>query len=328
MQRRQFIAFLGIAAVTRTLAARAQQPVPVIGFLSSRSSNDSASVEAAFRAGLRETGFTVGQNVQIIYGWAGGQFDRLPSLAAELVERRVSAIVAVGGDATADAAKEATTTIPIVFITGTDPAKTGLVKNFNKPESNVTGVTLFSTAVEQKRLELLHTLLPNATTFAMLINPKKKYSGVERDEMESAAKTLGERVSLRVLNASTTGDIEVAFEAIARSKIEALLVGTDSFFSTERKLILRLTERHQVPAIYDSRVQVEEGGLISYGSVYADVYRQAGTYAGRILKGARPADLPVLLPTKFELFINLKTAKALGLTIPPGVLAIADEVIE
>ena len=326
MQRRQFIALLGGAAVTRPLAARAQQPAPVIGFLSSRSADDSALVEVAFRKGLQDTGFAVGQNVQVMYGWAEGRFDRLPSLATDLVERRVSVIVAVGGDVAADAAKAATTAIPIVFITGTDPAKTGLVTRFNRPESNVTGITLFSTAVEQKRFEIFRELVPNASTFAILLNPKKKYSDVERGEMESAARSLGEHV--RILNASTARDIETAFEDIARAKIKAILIGTDPLFSAERKLILALAERHGVPAIYDSRVQVEEGGLISYGASYADAYRQAGTYAGRILKGARPADLPVLLPTKFELVINMKTTKALRLTVPPNTLAIADEVID
>jgi len=328
MQRRQFITLLGVAAVARPLAARAQQPGPVIGFLSSRSAKDSASVEAAFRTGLRDTGFTVGQNVQVIYGWAEGQFDRLPSLAAELVERGVSVIVAVGGNTAAEAAKAATTTIPIVFVTGSDPAKTGLVARLNRPESNVTGMTLLSSALEQKRLELLRELVPNATMFGKLLNPTRRASDVERDEIQSAARSLGEHIQVRVLDAGTAGDIETAFEDIARSKIEALLVGTDALFSTERKRILTLAARYRVPAIYDSRIQVEEGGLISYGTSYPDTYRAAGIYAGRILKGARPGDLPVLLPTKFELVINVKTAKTLGLTVPPGILVAADEVIE
>jgi putative tryptophan/tyrosine transport system substrate-binding protein len=328
MRRRDFITLLGSTVAAWPLAGRAQQLVPVIGFLSSRSANDSASVEAAFRTGLRDTGFTVGQNVQVIYGWAEGQFDRLPSLAAELVERRVSVIVAVGGNTAADAAKAATTTIPIVFITGSDPAKTGLVARLNRPESNVTGIALLTSALEQKRLELLRELVPKVTMFGKLLNPTRRNSDVGRDEIQSAARSLGEHIQVRVLDASTARDIETAFEDIARSKIEALLVGTDALFSTERKRILTLAARYGVPAMYDSRIQVEEGGLISYGTSYADAYREAGMYAGRILKGARPADLPVLLPTKFELVIDAKTAKTLGLTVPPGVLVAADEVIE
>jgi putative ABC transport system substrate-binding protein len=328
MRRRDFITLLGSIVAAWPLAARAQQLVPVIGFLSSRSANDSASIEAAFRTGLRATGFTVGQNVQVIYGWADGQFDRLPSLADELIERRVSVIVAVGGNTAAEAAKAATTTIPIVFVTGSDPIKTGLVARLNRPESNVTGVALLASSLEQKRLELLRELVPNATTFGKLLNPRRKNSDVERDEIQSAARLLGEHIQVRVLDASTARDIETAFEDIKRSKIEALLVGTDALFSFERKLILALAASYRIPAMYDSRIQVEEGGLISYGSSYADTYREAGIYAGRILKGARPGDLPVLLPTKFELVINVKTAKTLGLNVPPGILVAADELIE
>jgi len=329
MRRRELLGLVGGAAAIWPLAARGQQPnLPVIGFLSSRSADESAIVEVAFRQGVQDAGYTVGQNVQCIYRWAEGRFDRLPALAKELVERRVSVIVAVGGDAPAEAAKAATTTIPIVFLTGTDPAKTGLVKSLNRPDGNATGVTLFSIVIEQKRLQLLRELVPHAVKFAALLNPKNRSSDFVRAEMEAGSKYLGEEISLRVLNASTRGEIEAAFEDITRSKIETLVVGTDPFFSAERNLILALAARYELPAIYDSRVQVEAGGLISYGTSYADTYRQAGVYAGRILKGARPADLPVLLPTKFELVINLKTAKALGLTVPSTLLASADEVIE
>jgi putative ABC transport system substrate-binding protein len=245
MRRRDFLGILGGTAIWPH-AARAQQPqTPVIGFLSSRSASESALVEAAFRRGLQDTGYTVGQNVQCIYSWAEGRFDQLPALATELVERRVSVIVAVGGDVAADAAKAATTTIPIVFLTGIDPAKTGLVKSLNRPEGNATGVTLFSIVVEQKRLELLRELVPHATTFGVLLNPKKKSSDFVRAEMETGAKLLGEQVSVRILNASTSREIEGAFEDIARSKIEALLVGTDPLFSVERNLILALAARYE-----------------------------------------------------------------------------------
>ena len=326
MKRRDFLGVLGGAAVAWPLTARAQKPaMPVIGFLSSRSASDSVAVEAAFRKGLAETGFDY-QNMRITHRWADGRFDRLPTLATELVEQRVSVIAAVGGDVTALAAKSATTTIPIVFVSGTDPAKTGLVASLARPGGNITGVTLFSVIVEQKRLELLRELVPATETVAVLLNQKSPLYENLRTEAEAAARSLGQRI--QILDASTEREIETAFATAVQVKAGGLLVGTSPFFSTQRNQIMALAMRHGIPAIYDSRVQVEAGGLASYGTSYDETYRQAGVYAGRILKGAKPAELPVLLPTKFELVINSTTAKALALTIPPTLLARADEVIE
>ncbi len=325
IQRREFITLLGGVTVW-PLTARAQQAMPVVGFLSSRSANDSLSVEAAFHRGLGETGYVEGRNARIAHRWADGRFERLPALAAELVEQRVSVIAAVGGDITVHAAKAASTTIPIVMVAGDDPAKTGLVASLARPGGNITGVTLFSVIVEQKRLDLLRDLVSAVDILAVLLNPRVPNYEARRIETEAAAQTLGQKI--HILDASTEREIETAFAALVQMKAGGLFVGTSPFFSTQRNQIVALAMRHGVPAIYDSRVQVEAGGLISYGASYADTYRQAGVYVGRILKGARPADLPVLLPTKFELVINLTTAKALGLAVPPSLLARADEVIE
>jgi putative ABC transport system substrate-binding protein len=330
MRRRDFIkvgAGVAACAVSLPLAARAQQrQMPVLGFLSSRSAGDSISVEAAFRKGLGEAGYVDGRNVRIVHRWAEGRNERLPALAAELVAQRVSAIAAVGGDIAVQAAKASTATIPIVMLTGTDPAKTGLVASLNRPGGNVTGVTLYSAEVEQKRLELLRELVPAADLIAVLSNPKGPNYRAKKAEIESAAQTLGQKIA--ILDASTEPEIESAFSSLLQTKAGGLLVGTDPFFSTRRNQIMALAMRHGVPAIYDSRLQVEAGGLASYGTSYTETYRQAGIYAGRVLKGTRPADLPVLLPTRFELVINLTTAKALGLALPATLLARADEVVE
>jgi putative tryptophan/tyrosine transport system substrate-binding protein len=327
MKRRAFITGLGAVAAW-PLSTKAQQrgATPVVGFLSARSAADSADVEAAFRKGLNETGYIDNTKVRIVHRWADGRFDRLPQLAAELLEQRVTAIAAVGGDMTVRAAKAATGSIPIIMVTGTDPAKTGLVASLNKPGANVTGVTLYSEVVEPKRVEILRELVPGAARLALLLNPNDPVYRAKREAAEGAARALAWPV--QAFDASVADDIDRAFGSFGKSEIGAVLVSTSPFFSTQRHQIIALANRHKIPAIFDSRIQVSEGGLISYGTSYADTYRQAGVYTGRVLKGEKPGDLPVLLPTKFELAINLKTAKALGLTVPPKLLFTADEVIE
>jgi putative ABC transport system substrate-binding protein len=327
MKRREFISLLGGAAAAWPIEARAQQPgMPVIGFLSSRSAHDSASVEAAFRQGLGETGFVNERNVHMTYAWASGRFDRLPTLAAALVEQQVAVIIAAGGDVVVHAVRRGTTTIPVVFIVGSDPADSGLVASLARPGGNITGVTLYSIVVEEKRLELLRELVTGADIFAMIINRQDPLYQKKRSNAETSARVLG--VKLHIFDADTEKEIETAFIRLGEMHARGLLIGTSPFFSARRNQIMALAMRHGVPAIYDSRAQVSAGGLISYGASYEDTYRQAGIYAGRILKGARPADLPVLLPTKFELVINLTTAKALGLKVPDKLLTLADEVIE
>jgi putative tryptophan/tyrosine transport system substrate-binding protein len=329
MRRRDFITFIGGVAVGWPLAARAQQsspPQPVIGFLSSRSAAESTPVIAAFQDGLGETGFKEGKNASIIFEWADGKFDQLPTLAEKLVEAHATVIFATGGDFVAQAARKIAPNMPIVFLTGTDPAKTGLVASLNRPGDNITGVTLYSRAVQQKRLELLRELLPSAMVFGALLNPNNPSNDAARDDIENADKSLGTQT--QTFWAGTRSEIEGAFEKANQAKVKALLIGTDPFFSTQRDHIVQLAQRYSLPASYDSRLQVAAGGLMSYGASYTETYRQAGRYAGQILKGVSPGDLPVLLPTKFELVINLKTAKALNLSIPQSLLATADEVIE
>ncbi len=325
MRRREFITLLGGAAAAWPLAARAQQPV--IGFLNSGSPETFAHLAHAFREGLKETGFVEGTNLIIEYQWSEGKFDLLPALAADLVSRRVAAIVATGGEPSALAAKQATQTIPIIFLIGDDPIEFGLVQSFNRPGGNVTGGTLFSYATVVKRLELLHELIPNAAAIALLLNPRSPtIAENETRAVKSAALSLGR--TIQILNASIEPEIEAVFATIAQQGIGGLLVSGDALFTSRRKQIVALAARHAIPAIYGWREYIAAGGLAAYGVSLADSYRQTGIYTGKILKGAKPAELPIIRPTKFELVINLKTAKALGLTVPLTLQAAADEVIE
>jgi ABC-type uncharacterized transport system substrate-binding protein len=327
VKRREFITLLGGAAAPWPLVARAQQPaMPVVGFLGTASAGPFAHLVAGLRRGLQETGFIEGRNVAIEYRWAEGQYDRVPALAADLVRREVAVIVTVGGEPSVAAAKAATATIPIVFNTGTDPVKLGLVASLARPGGNLTGVNIFTTELTEKRLGLLRDLVPAATTIAVLLNPNFSEAAANVLESEGAAKAIGKQVV--IFNASSDAEIETAFANIVQAQCRALLVGADPFFNSRRGLIVALAARHAIPAIYEWREFAEAGGLISYGTSLVEAYRQQGIYAGRILKGEKPAELPVVQLSKFELVINLNTSKALGLAIPPGVLAIADEVIE
>jgi len=325
--RREFITLLGGAAASWPLASRAQQPaIPVIGVLHSAAPATFVRFIDAFRSGLREKGFIEGQTVRIEQRWADGQYDRLPALAADLVLAKVAVIAAMGGEGPALAAKGATATIPIIFLSGGDPVKLGLVASLNRPSVNVTGINQFTTSLESKRFGLLHETVPNANPIAVLLNSTRAVSEVQTAEVRQAAARLGLGVVL--CNAASQTELEAAFVVLARQRIAALQVAADPFFFSSRQEITGLAERYEVPAMYEFRQFTEVGGLMSYGTDLIESYRLAGIYAGRVLNGEVPADLPVLQPTKFELVINLKTAKALGLTIPPSVLAIADEVIE
>jgi putative ABC transport system substrate-binding protein len=327
MRRRNFITLLGGAAVAWPLAAHAQQPTtPVIGFLSARSPAEAASVLAAFRQGLGETGYFEGKNVAIEYRWAEGQYNRLPALAAELVSHQVTVITATGGEPSALAAKAATATIPIIFTLGGDPVAAGLVASLNRPGGNLTGMTIMALQMGPKRLELLRQLLPNATAMTVLINPAFPTTSAEARELQDAARSLG--LQINVQNASTESQIDTAFTTIVQQRASALIVATDPFLLGQRDQLVRLAARHAIPTMYFLREFVEAGGLMSYGPNIANEYRQAGVYTGRVLKGEKPADLPVMQPTKFDLVINLKTTKALGLTMPQNLLVAADEVIE
>ena len=325
--RRQFISAIGGAAAW-PLAARAQQvSLPVIGFLSSASPDTYAIRLRAFRQGLKDAGYVEGQNVAIEYRWAEGQNNRLPVLAAELVHRQVNVIIAGGGTPSAVAAKAATATIPIVFEVATDPVKIGFVASLDRPGGNITGVANLNVEIGPKRLELLHELLPSVTVIAVLVNPANPalFEPFVRS-VQAAASRLG--IELHVLNASTERDLDTVFAALVQLKAGALIIGPDVFFNTHIEKIAALANDHAVPAVYQYRPFVEAGGLLSYGSDETDTYHQVGIYAGRVLKGEKPAELPVVQSTKVELIINLKTAKALGLTIPLPLLGRADEVIE
>jgi putative ABC transport system substrate-binding protein len=327
MKRREFITLIGGTAVSWPLAARAQQAaMPIVGFLSSRSPKESEVHAAAFRRGLSETGFVSGQNVAIEYRWAEGHYERLSGLASELVGLQVSVLVTVGGSVSALAAKPTTATIPIVFLMGDDPVKLGLVASFNRPGGNLTGVAFLTGELGSKRLGLLCELVPDASAVGLLVNPNVPGAEVQRQDVEMAANALGRR--LLVLHASTETEFEKNFAMMTREHVGALVVENDPFFDSRRNQLVALAARTGISAIYHIRDFPAAGGLMSYGASLADAYRQVGNYTGRILKGEKPANLPVMQPTKFELVINLKTAKALGLTVPPSLLAQADEVIE
>jgi putative tryptophan/tyrosine transport system substrate-binding protein len=327
MKRRAFIWLLGGAAATWPLAARAQQAgMPVVGFLRSTSANASIDVVAALRRGLAEAGYTEGQNIAIEYRWAEGHNDRLPALVADLVRRQCALIVA-GGDAAAHAAKTATATVPIVFATGEDPVKVGLVSRLNRPGGNVTGISFYNSAdLESKQLELLREVVPKAAVIGVLVNPTMAAVQSQESEAQVAARALG--LQLFVVNAGSERDFDTAFTTLVEHRIEALLIVGNALFTSQRYRLVAVAARYALPTIYPLREFVAAGGLMSYGGSLTDAYRQVGVYAGRILKGEKPADLPVTLPTKFELVINLQTAKGLGIEIPPMLLARADEVIE
>ena len=327
IERREFMALLGgAAAAVWPLAARAQQGMPMIGFLSSRSPGESASLVSAFRHGLRDSGFIEGQNVSIAFRWADGRYDRLPALAAELVELRVALVFSAGGAPPALAAKTATSTIPVVFSAVSDPVDVGLVASLNRPGGNVTGMGVFNAALGPKRMELLKELVPSASVFAYLLNPSHPSQLNETNEAMTVARALG--IELHIFRANSEPEIEAAYAAISKLRAAALVVASDPFFDSQRDRLVALSARHAIAAAYGWREHVLAGGLISYGTDLPDAYRQGGVYAGRILKGEKPADLPVAQPTKFLMVINLKTAMALGLTVPPTLLARADEVIE
>jgi len=325
LERREFILLLGGAAATWPLAARAQQPtMPVVGFLRSVSLVDAANLVTAFRHGLKETGYIEGQNVAIDLRSAEGQPDRLPALVADLIRRPVAVLVCNNNAALA--AKAATTTIPIIFATGSDPISDGLVASLNRPGGNVTGVVFFTSVLGAKRLDLLRQLVPRVTLFAMLVNPGSPDTDAEQRDVQAAAQAIGQQ--LIILQASSDSDIEIACATFVQRGASAPIVGTGAFLFSNRERLVALAARYSLPAFYVDREDVAAGGLMSYGPGIVDAYRQVGVYAGRILKGEKPADLPVIRSTKFDLVINLKTARTLGLDIPPTLLALADEVIE
>jgi len=327
MKRREFITLLGGATVAWSMTARAQQTAtPVIGYLHSGSLAPYAHLVAAFHQGLKETGYIEGRNVAIEYRWAEGHYDRLPALAEDLVGRHVELIVAQGGDPPVLAAKSATATIPVVFTSSSDPVKLGLVASLNRPGGNVTGFWGYTSLLGTKRLELMRQLLPANTSIAVLVNPDNPNADIDTAELQDAARTLGQSISF--VKARSEAEIDAVFATFGERRVSALLVNTDPFFLARRAQFVALAARNGIIAIYAQREFVAGGGLISYGVSLADGYRQVGLYAGRILKGERPADLPVVQPTKFEIVINLKTAKTFGLDVPPTLLARADEVIE
>ena len=327
MKRREFITLLGGAAAPWPLAARAQQPaMPVIGFMSARSPEDSVHLLEAFRRGLKEGGFVEGENVAVQFRWARGDYSRLPALAADLVGRQVAVIVAAGGDPSGLAAKSATPIIPIVFGIGGDPVKAGLVSSFSRPGGNVTGVTLLTSLMEPKRLGVLRDLVPGVALIGVLINPDFPPAALQLQQVEEAARAIGQRIV--IAKASNDDALETAFRSLVQESAGALLVASDPYFDTRRERIVGFAQQRRLPAIYQFREYAVAGGLLSYGVSITEAYRQYGAYTASILKGAKPADLPVLQPTKFELVINLKTARALGVNISDNLLTLADEVIE
>ena len=327
MRRREFITLLVGAAAAWPLAARAQQgAIPVIGFLSSRSPGESAGLVLAFRQGLQEAGFVEGQNASIAFRWAEGHYDRLPALAAELVELRVAVLFTAGGPPAAFAAKAATQTIPVVFSAALDPDRIGLVASLNRPGGNVTGMSIFPSQLAAKSVQLLKELRPAATLIGYLVNPSNPAAHLYAEEASNAAKALG--IAVHILNASTESNLGEAFASLAKADAGGLVVPAEPFFDSQRDRLVALAARHAIPAIYGLREYAVAGGLMSYGASLPDSYRRAGIYVGRVLKGEKPADLPVQQATKYDLVLNLKVARALGLTIPPMLLARADEVIE
>jgi putative tryptophan/tyrosine transport system substrate-binding protein len=328
MRRRDFIKVIAGSTVAWPLAARAQQPaMPIVGFVNGRSPEDTVRITAAFRKGLNETGYVEGQTVMVEYHWLSGQYDRLSSLMADLVRRRVAVIATPGSNPAALAAKAATTTIPIVFGVGDDSVRMGLVASLARPGGNATGVNFFTAEVVAKRLGLLHELVPKAVRIAVLVNPANASTAAAmlRDVPE-AARTMG--LQIQVLNASTSREIEAAFATLVRDRADALFVAPDGFFTSRRVQFATLAARYGIPTAHPVREEVEAGGLMSYGTDTLDMYRQVGAYTGQILKGAKPADLPVLQSTKFEFVINLQTARALGIEVPNAIQLLADELIE
>jgi putative ABC transport system substrate-binding protein len=326
MRRRPFLTYLGSAVAILPFITRAQTaPVPVVGYLSARSTGDSQHLANAFIDGLKTLGYTEGRNLHVTYRWAEGQYDRLPALAAELVGEKVAVIAAVGGEPSALAAKGATSTIPIVFSIGGDPVKIGLATSFGRPGGNATGVSLLATTPEKKRLGLLHQVVPDGI-IGVLINPDFQAAKEQSVEVKGAAQVLGR--TIKIANARAEQDLESVFAGLAAHQAKAILVSADPFFDTRRDLIISLAKRYRLPAMYQFRDYPAAGGLMSYGIAIAEGYRQVGLYTGQILRGAKPADLPIQQSIRFEFVINLKTAGALGLTVPPIVLATADEVIE
>jgi len=325
--RRELLVALGGTVAAWPLAARAQQPaLPVVGFLSFRSPGESASVEAAFRQGLREQGYVEGQNLHIAFRWAEGHYERLPALAANLVEIRVALIAAAGGQASELAAKAVTSTVPIVFVSGEDPVKLGLVAGLNRPGGNATGVSMFLSEMEAKRLALLRELIPGAPLIGVLVNPSSPSIDTQLNDVLSAARAL--RQPIQIVNATNEREIDAAFAALAQNKVAAVLVCANAYLTSRRDQIVALAAQYSIPTIHDQREFAAAGGLMSYGTDLAGAYRLMGVYAGQILKGEKPANLPVQQSTKFELVINLATAKALGLEVPATILARVDEVIE
>ena len=327
MRRREFLGVLGGVAVAWPLAASAQQPVmPVVGLLGGVAPESYTQYTSAFFQGLKEAGYTDGQNVRIEQRWARSQLDQLPSLISELMQRQVRVIATIGGTSVALAAKQAVTEIPIVFSIGSDPVEDGLVSSLNKPGNNITGVTFFTNALTAKRLELLRDIVPSAARIAALINPKNARAERDSADLRKAAASLG--LHVEIIHAGSADELDASLGTIARTQADALWVASDAFFASRRGQLIVLSARLGIPTVYSQREVAIAGGLIAYGSDVADSHRQSGIYVGRILKGDKPIELPVLQPTKFDLVINLRTAKALGLTVPPTLLARADEVIE